>query len=239
MLWVEPGGLVIELRKATTRGRSQETWLESRHSFSFGGYQDPERMGFRSLRVLNEDWVAPGRGFETHAHRDMEILTVPVAGRVAHRDSEGHIAELNEERIQLMSAGRGIAHSEMNPSSEETLRMLQIWIEPDQKGLAPSYQERSLSEAEGDSVLLVSPDGRGRSLSIHQDVFIHRLLLSEGQTHQARVETGRALWLQVIRGALDLDGTRLESGDAAVVSGEPVLPLSAKTRVEALLFDLG
>jgi redox-sensitive bicupin YhaK (pirin superfamily) len=229
---------MIEILRGEKRGRTTEDWLDGRHSFSFGAYYDADRLGFGSLRVLNEDRVAPGRGFGPHPHRDMEILTVPIAGRVAHRDSEGNESVLGVGRVQLMSAGRGIVHSEMNPSQDETLHLLQIWIVPDRKGTAPSYAEFDLPEEGGPLVPILSPDGRDSTLRVQQDAFVSRLSLAAGEAFEQSIAAGRNLWIQVVSGAMEIGPERLEAGDAAAYRREPSFRVEARTALQALIFDL-
>lgn len=229
---------MIEIRKSAERGSSENDWLRSRHSFSFGDYFDPLRTSYRSLRVINEDWVLPRTGFATHAHRDMEILTFPIAGRVAHRDSQGNVSELASGRVQLMSAGTGIEHSEMNPSDEETLHLLQIWLLPEREGLPPSYQEREISATDEALTLLASTEGEGDSLQIHQDARVYRLRLSPGETFSPQLGDGRYGWLQMVEGSLRMGASDLEEGDALAFEADDAVALDAQAPTTALLFDL-
>ena len=236
---------MIQWRRSGERGRGRESWLESRYSFSFAHYFDPDNTRFRALRVLNEDWIAPGSGFGLHPHRDMEILTYPVAGTLEHRDSEGNASQLSAGRVQLMSAGTGIAHSEVN-ASNDTLHLLQIWLTPDRPGHRPSYQELEIElDAERDTDAetaplrsLVTPDGRDGTLRIHQDAFISRVTLSQGESLERALAPGRHAWLQIVRGRGTLNGDTFESGDGAALSQESSLKLDASEETEALLFDL-
>lgn len=228
------------LRKAEERGHADHGWLNSHHTFSFADYHDAAHMGFRTLRVINDDRVAPGMGFGTHPHRDMEIFSYVLAGELAHKDSMGNARTLRPGQIQLMSAGRGVTHSEFNPSKEETVHLLQIWIRPRQLGLPPGYTEwhPKPEQADASKVLVISPDGRDGSATIHQDVNIYRLLLSPGQKVTHEVSKGRAAWIQIAEGMLSLDGLTLTTGDGASTEDAGTLTLTATKKTEALLFDL-
>lgn len=231
----------ITLRKSDERGHADHGWLDARHSFSFAGYYDPRHMGFRSLRVINQDRIAPGGGFPTHPHRDMEIFTYVLEGALQHRDSMGNGRVLKPGQIQLMSAGSGITHSEFNPSATEPLHLLQIWIHPHASGLQPTYTEwnpDAAAESEP-KALLISPDGRENSAVIRQDAFVYRIKLSPGQSVRHSLAEGRGLWLQLIHGDLDLNSTKLQPGDAAHSEDSGDFEIVAgKSPVEALLFDL-
>jgi len=232
---------MIVVRKAEDRGRADFGWLDSRHTFSFGEYHDPAHMGFRSLRVINQDRVAPSGGFPTHPHRDMEIFSYVLEGALEHRDSLGNGRTLRPGQIQLMSTGRGVTHSEYNPSDSEGTHFLQVWIMPRTRGLAPSYTEwhpKPEHEAAA-KVLVISSDGREDSATIHQDADVYRVRLQPGTETQHAVQPGRGLWLQVISGPVDLNGTTLKSGDGASTEEAGTCTLRAGGRVEALLFDLG
>lgn len=229
---------MIHPRSSEERGRGAADWLESRHSFSFANYHDPRHMGFRALRVLNEDWIAPASGFGAHPHRDMEILTYPIAGTLEHGDDQGTRSCLVPGRIQLMTAGTGIVHSEVNPSATEPLHLLQIWLLPDRAGHVPRYQEREIDPSAAPMHTLVTPDGRDGTLQIHQDASIHRLLLQPGESLEYGLRPGRHAWLQLVRGNLSLNGLALATGDGGAVSDEAVLQLAATNETEALLFDL-
>jgi hypothetical protein len=215
-------------------------WLQSRHTFSFADYYDPAHLGFRTLRVLNDDRVAPGRGFGAHPHRDMEIFSYVLQGTLEHRDSLGNGRQLTPGQIQLMSAGRGVTHSEFNPSRAEPLHFLQIWIAPRQRDLTPSYTEwhPDAAEAEAPKVLVISPDGRDRSATIHQDADIYRVRLRPGQTVTHELRNGRGVWLHVAVGALTINGHPLTTGDGASTERAGQLMLVASQPTEALLFDL-
>ncbi len=232
--------LPIRLRPSAARGHADHGWLHTQHSFSFADYRDPAHMGFRSLRVINEDHIAPGRGFGTHPHRDMEIFSYVLAGAIAHQDSLGHSRTLLPGHIQLMSAGSGVTHSERNPNPDQDLHLLQIWILPNQAGLVPSYTEWH-PQPNSDSlakVLVISPDGRDHSATIHQDAEIYRLRLDPGASIDHLLRPGRGLWLQLMRGALSLNGQTLTAGDGASSETPGLHHLTAHEPSEALLFDL-
>lgn len=230
----------VFIRRSQDRGRADFGWLDSRHTFSFGEYQDPGHMGFRSLRVINEDRVAPGGGFPAHPHRDMEIFSYVLEGRLEHKDSLGNGRTLLPGQIQLMSAGRGVSHSEYNPDREKGLHFLQIWILPRERGLAPSYTEwhPRAEQADDPKVLVISPDGRDGSATIHQEAFVYRILLPAGLEIRHDLAAGRGLWFQVMRGSVTLDGAALEAGDGAVTEKAGPHIIRAGSDAEALLFDL-
>ncbi len=230
----------ITLRRSADRGLADFGWLKSLHTFSFGEYYDTRFMGFRSLRVINEDRVAGGGGFPAHPHRDMEIFSYVLEGQLEHRDSMGNGRVLKPGQIQLMSAGRGVTHSEYNPNEKEPVHFLQIWIQPHDRGLTPSYTEwHPKPERDNDAkVLVISPDGRDESATIHQDAYVYRIRLKAGQAISHELISGRGLWLQVMRGAGTLDGTRLETGDGASSVAPGQHELRATEDMEALLFDL-
>lgn len=230
---------MINLRKSEERGVTREPWLDSRHSFSFAGYHDPRWMGFRALRVINDDRVAPAAGFPLHPHSDMEILTFIHAGSLEHRDSLGHRETIGTGEVQRITAGRGIRHSEYNPSATEEVRLLQIWIIPDAEGLEPSYETRRFAGNGGDGLrLIASRDGRDGSAVIHQDVSLYAGRLGPGSILAHPLAPGRHAWVQMIAGELDLNGTRLREGDGAALSGEHELSLGSAEGGELLLFDL-
>jgi redox-sensitive bicupin YhaK (pirin superfamily) len=230
----------ITLRRSSDRGLADHGWLCSRHTFSFADYYDPAHMGFRSLRVINDDIVAAGRGFPEHPHRDMEIFSYVLEGALAHRDSLGNERVLQPGQIQLMSAGTGVRHSEFNPSATEPTHFLQIWIQPREQGLKPSYTEwhPSPQNADDPKVLVISPDGRDGSAGIQQDAEIYRILLEPGQSLQHEVREGRGVWLQIAEGSLVLNGITLSTGDAAATEVSGTLTLTANSRTNALIFDL-
>ena len=213
-----------------------DTW----HTFSFSDYYDARFMGFRSLRVINEDFVAPGSGFPTHAHRDMEIITYVLEGALQHRDSLGTGSIIRPGEVQRMSAGTGVRHSEANPSASEAVHLLQIWIEPSASGIEPGYEQKAFSEADkrGRLRLVASPDGAEGSVTIHQDARVYATLLAPGQQVTHTLPAGRYAWVQAARGSLALNGQHLGSGDGAAVTRETVLTLSGVGDAEALLFDL-
>jgi redox-sensitive bicupin YhaK (pirin superfamily) len=231
---------VIEVRPGEARGRASFGWLDSRHSFSFGQYYDPRHMGFGPLRVLNEDRVAPGGGFAPHGHANMEILTFVLDGALEHRDSLGHGSVIRRGDVQRMSAGSGIRHSEYNASRVDPVHFLQVWIQPDVLNVAPDYQQLHFpdSERRGRLRLVASPDGAQGSLSIRQDARIHSALLDAGDSVGIELAPGRKAWVQVARGAVELNGTRLGEGDGAAAQAEATLSLRALQAAEVLVFDL-
>jgi redox-sensitive bicupin YhaK (pirin superfamily) len=233
--------VTLTIRRSAERGHARHGWLDSRHTFSFADYHDPSHMGFRSLRVINEDRVTAGSGFPTHPHRDMEIFSYVLAGALQHKDSMGNGRVLKPGEIQLMSAGTGVTHSEFNPSREDGLHFLQIWIHPQKRGLPPGYTEWKPGPAAADAkdVVVISPDGRDGSAVIHQDAVVHRLRLAAGDAVVHEVARGRGVWLQMIRGRLSVGGQVLEAGDGASTETPGKLELRAEGAVEALVFDLG
>lgn len=231
---------MINLRRSNERGGGDFGWLNTRHSFSFDTYYDLKHMGFRSLRVINEDWVAPGQGFPTHPHRDMEIITYVLEGALEHKDSLGTGSIIRPGDGQRMSAGRGIRHSEANPSSTDPVHLLQIWILPDRPGHEPSYEQKAFPESEkrGKLRLIAGPDGRDGSVTIHQDARLYVALLAPGQEVAHDLDKGRHAWLQVAKGAAELNGKALAQGDGAAVSDETKLQIRGTEEAEILLFDL-
>jgi hypothetical protein len=231
---------MISIRKAGDRGHFDHGWLDTHHTFSFGDYHDPRHMGFRSLRVINEDFVQPGMGFPTHGHRDMEIVTYVLDGVLAHRDSLGTGSTITPGEVQRMSAGTGITHSEFNHSSDDVVHLLQIWILPERPGLAPGYEQKAFTEAERRGVLrlVASRDGSQGSVTVHQDVRLYASLLDPGTTVEHALGTGRHAWIQVARGAVALDDQPLAAGDGAAVSGATSLRLTGRSDAEVLVFDL-
>ena len=227
-------------RKASERGHADFGWLNSHHSFSFGQYYDPNHMGFGALRVINDDRVAAGGGFDTHGHKDMEILSYVLAGGLAHRDSLGSGSVIRPGDVQLMSAGTGVRHSEFNASPDDPVHFLQIWIVPEKQGLQPAYAEQHFPEAERANRLrlIASPDGRDGSLKIRQDAAIHASVLEEGASLSHSLKPGRRYWLQVAAGTLDVNGHGLVEGDGLAVVKEENLAITARTKSEFLLFDL-
>jgi redox-sensitive bicupin YhaK (pirin superfamily) len=231
---------MIRIRRSADRGRANIGWLDSRHTFSFNRYHDPEHMGFRSLRVINDDRVRPGAGFGRHPHQDMEIISWVLEGELAHEDSTGARAVLKPGNIQRMSAGTGIVHSEFNPSATEPAHFLQIWIEPNQLGIPPRFEDLAITpeEVQGKLRLVASPDGRDGSSVIQQDALVYISALSEGQEVQLPIAEGRHAWVQVASGQLELNGITLETGDGAAIGGETLLNLHGSTKSDILLFDL-
>ena len=231
---------MITVRPASERGQGQYGWLDTRHTFSFNNYHDPRHMSFRVLRVMNEDWIAPGQGFGTHGHRDMEIVTYVLEGAVAHKDSLGNGSVLRPGEFQRMTAGTGIEHSEFNPSDSEPVHLYQIWLFPERRGLAPSYDQRAFAEMERQGKLRVvaSPDGRDGSLTIHQDAEVFLTTLDAGNQVTHQLAPGRHAWIQVLRGAVKLQDVALSAGDGAMVSDESLVNLSAAHAAEVMLFDL-
>jgi redox-sensitive bicupin YhaK (pirin superfamily) len=225
-------------QKSTDRGHTKISWLNSHHSFSFGSYFNPSAMGFRSLRVINDDRVAPGQGFGTHGHANMEIITYVIEGALEHRDSLGTGSVIRPGDIQRMSAGRGIRHSEFNASKTQPVRFLQIWIPPAQDDLAPSYEQKSIKPGDGEFVLLVSPDGEAGSVKVHQDARLYSAHLAADAVLTRDLDASRYYWLQVVTGTLSLDDQRLEEGDSVAITGETRLDLVGGRDAEVLLFDL-
>jgi redox-sensitive bicupin YhaK (pirin superfamily) len=230
---------MIDIRSAESRGRTALSWLDSRHSFSFGEYYDPAHMGFRALRVINDDRIAPGGGFGTHPHRDMEIITYVLEGALEHRDSLGNGSLIRPGEVQRMTAGTGIRHSEHNASQAEPVHLLQIWLLPAEAGLPPSYEQRALPAAtRGGLALVASQDGRGGSVTVHQDVGVYAGRLEPGREVAHALAPGRHAWIQVARGDASANGHRLRDGDGAAVSNEARLVFHAAAPYEILLFDL-
>jgi len=233
---------MIRIRRSAERGHANHGWLDTFHTFSFAEYHDPEWMGFRTLRVLNEDRVAPGKGFGTHPHRDMEIVSYVLQGTLVHRDSAGHGGSLGPGEVQYMSAGKGVLHSETNGSDREPLHFVQIWILPEAKGYVPRYDQRSISgmEERGRFQLVASPDGAQRSIPIRQDARVYLSLLVHGEKETFTLPRSRHLWLQVLRGSVDVNGSELLAGDGLAASDAREFALTGlESPVEMLLFDLG
>jgi len=234
---------MIEIHRSEDRGTSRYDWLNAKHSFSFGRYYDPQRMGFGPLRVINEDVVAPAKGFDTHGHKDMEIITYILEGALEHKDSLGTGSVIKPGDVQKMSAGTGILHSEFNHSPAEPVHLLQIWILPDKDGHAPGYQQTNFSTQRqaGKLTLLASPDGRANSISVHQDAELHVLDLNAGMTFELPVETGRMIWVQVARGSsIRLNNQPLKQGDGVSIKAELKLSFenSGSDQAELLIFNL-
>lgn len=232
---------MITFRDRGLRGASRTGWLESRHTFSFADYRDPEQMGFRSLRVINEDRVVPGAGFPTHGHRDMDIISYVLEGTLEHKDSLGNGARIQPGDVQRMSAGTGITHSEFNPSKTEPVHFLQIWIIPNRTGLAPSYEQKEfpIDERRGKLRLVADPGGRSGAVTLHQDARLFLANLTSGEKVAHTVERGRGIWLQVARGIVAFNGTEMREGDGAAAENETRVEVEADTEAEVLLFDLG
>ena len=231
---------MLVVRPNEARGRADLGWLDSRHSFSFGEYYDPAQMGFRTLRVINEDRVAPEGGFPTHSHRDMEIISYVLEGTLEHKDSLGNGAAIRPGDVQRMSAGSGITHSEFNPSKDVPVHFLQIWILPESKRITPGYEQRSYSrgDRQGRLKLVASRDGREGSVTVHQDVALYAGLLAEGDRLKHGLAAGRHAWLQLASGAVTANGQWLRAGDGAAISGESAVEIVADEAAEILLFDL-
>ena len=232
---------MLIIRKADERGLSKIGWLHSQHSFAFGGYMDADHMGFSDLRVINEDQVVPGAGFGTHSHRDMEIISYVLEGELAHKDSMGTGSVIRPGDLQRMTAGTGVSHSEMNASAENPVHFLQIWLTPEAKGLKPGYEQKhfDLAEQQNQWRLIGSRDGRKGSITIHQDVSLYRTKLEAGAEVNYTLVDGRKAWLQVVRGAAQINGESLGVGDGAAISDLSSLNLVAKVdETEVLLFDL-
>lgn len=231
---------MIKVRRADARGHFDFRWLNTFHTFSFGDYYDPSFMGFRSLRVINEDFVRGGRGFPTHGHRDMEIITYILSGALEHRDSMGNGSIIRPGDVQRMSAGTGVTHSEANPSRDDAVHLLQIWILPAEQGLAPSYEQQAFTEdqKQGRLCLVASADGREGSVTVHQDASVYASVLSKDQQVTHSLTPGRHAWLQVARGSVALNGELLNQGDGAAISAEEKVSISGREDSEVLLFDL-
>jgi hypothetical protein len=232
---------MITVRRSEERGHTRLAWLDSRHTFSFGEYYDPQHMGFRTLRVINDDRVAPGGGFATHAHRDMEILTWVLEGALEHKDSLGTGSVIHPGEVQRMSAGTGITHSEFNHSQSEPVHFLQIWILPERPGQPPGYEQRAIPGAEMRNRLrlVASRDGRGGAVTVHQDADIYAAALGAGAQLTHALQPPRRAWLHVARGGVTLNGQLLQEGDGAGIDRETALAISTPGTGELLLFDLG
>ena len=231
---------MLQVRRSSERGHFDYGWLNTYHTFSFGHYRDAHHMGFRALRVMNEDYVQPGQGFGTHPHSDMEIVTYVLEGALEHKDSMGNGEVLRPGEFQRMSAGTGITHSEFNPSTDEPVHLYQIWLLPDRKGIEPSYEQKRFAEAERTNRLrlVASPNGAEGSLRIHQDARVYLSTVLEGEQVQHALAAGRHAWLQVLRGRVSLNGQSLHTSDGAAVSDETLLTIDAVSDAEVMLFDL-
>lgn len=229
----------LTIRKASDRGHAQYDWLDTWHTFSFDTYYDPAYVGFRSLRVMNEDRVQPGQGFGMHGHRDMEIITYVLEGQLEHRDSMDNGSIVHAGEFQRMSAGTGIQHGEFNPSTSEPVHLYQIWLLPSQTGLTPSYEQRTFSEEDKqDKLLLVASPEEDGSLMIHQDARVYLSSLRSGQRLSHALRLGRHAWLQVLRGSVEIDGQQLATSDGAAISNAENLTIRAAETCEVMLFDL-
>jgi hypothetical protein len=230
---------MINIRKSLDRGHGDHGWLDSRHTFSFAGYFDPKQMGFRTLRVINEDRVQPKMGFGMHDHQDMEIFSYVLEGALEHKDSMGNGSVLRPGEIQIMSAGTGILHSEFNPSDVAGVHFYQIWILPERKGLTPRYDQKMFAKEENRMCLVVSHDGRDGSLVIHQDADIYLANLAGPISVSHNLAPARHAWVQVLKGSIELSGEPMSEGDGAGISNEPTLDIQTKGTAEIMLFDLG
>ena len=231
---------MITVRKGDERGRSRMDWLDSRHTFSFADYVDPRQMGFGRLRVINDDIVAAGRGFGRHPHRDMEILSYVLDGALEHQDSMGNGSVIVPGDVQRMTAGTGVVHSEANASRTEPVRFLQIWIEPEKRGLPPGYEQKRFDASQKQNVLrlVVSRDGRDGSVLLHQDLSLYASVLDPGKAVELPLSPGRRAWVQVARGSASVNGVTLGQGDGAAIEGEERVKLEGLVASEVLLFDL-
>jgi quercetin 2,3-dioxygenase len=231
---------MLTLRRSGERGYADHGWLKSFHSFSFANYFDPQHMGFGNLRVINEDRIAPGTGFGTHGHRDMEIISYVLSGELAHKDTLGNIKAIPPGDVQRMSAGTGVQHSEFNHAKDQTTHFLQIWIEPNVTGIAPSYEQKTFREQgkRGRLQLVASPDGAEDSVLIHADARAYAGLFNGGESFRLALQPSRKGYVHVVRGELEVNGQRLVAGDAAKLEGEPKVTLSAGKNAEVLVFDL-
>jgi hypothetical protein len=233
---------MIAVRPTDARGTANFGWLDSKHTFSFGRYYDPEQMGFGNLRVINEDRVQPGQGFGTHSHKDMEIISYVLEGALEHKDSIGNGSVIRPGDVQRMSAGTGIAHSEFNASQTEPVHFLQIWIVPHQAGIEPSYEQKHfpVAEKQGKLKLVASPDGKDNSVKIHQDAYLYVAVLNEGNRANHPTNNTRSIWIQIARGSVEVNGQILQAGDGAGITQETDIELIATSdNTEVLLFDLG
>lgn len=231
---------MIEVRRSADRGHAEHGWLDSYHTFSFASYYDHKFMGFRDLRVINEDFVEGGQGFPTHPHKDMEIITYVIEGALAHKDSMGNATEILPGEVQRMSAGTGIQHSEFNPRKDARVHLLQIWIQPEKKGIEPSYAQKSFAKEleNGGLKLVVSRDGREGSITMNQNVDLYVAKWAKAQKVKFPLRSSRYAWVQIVDGNLTLNGERLGKGDGAAIGGEALLELVSEGPVEFLLFDL-
>ena len=228
---------MIELRRSEDRGPANHGWLQSKHTFSFGSYYDPAHMGVSALRVINDDRVAPGNGFATHSHQDMEIISYVKNGAIEHKDSMGNIERLPAGEFQLMSAGTGVTHSEYNPSTSDYLEFLQIWIEPNEHGIEPGYQQKQFEPKPG-LQKVISPDGANGTLRVHQDASVYQLFLEAEKDASLDVASGRTVYVHAVSGKLIANGQRLSEGDGATIKDVDVIDFVGIEKTEALIFDL-
>ena len=231
---------MLTLRKSSDRGYADHGWLKSFHSFSFADYHDPAHMGFGNLRVINEDRIAPGMGFGTHGHRDMEIISYVLEGNLAHKDTLGNVKGIPPGDVQRMSAGKGVQHSEFNHAQDQTTHFLQIWIQPDVTGIPASYEQKSFADSDkrGKLRLVASPDGAEGSVTIHADARLYAGLFDSGESVTLALPAGRKTYVHLVRGALEANGQLLTAGDAAKLEGETSLTLASGRDAEVLVFDL-
>ena len=232
---------MLEIIPADSRGQADHGWLKARHTFSFAEYHNPERVRFGPLRVINEDRIAPGQGFATHPHRDMEIITYPISGAIEHKDSVGNGTVITAGEVQRMTAGSGIRHSEFNHSKSDELHLLQIWVFPEKKNLAPGYEQKKFSREEKlDQLrLIASRDGRDGSLTIHQHVDLYASVLQAGTQVEQVIETGHKVFVQVVRGDISINGQKATAGDGIQIRDEDILVITSTVEAEFLVFDLG
>lgn len=231
---------MLTIRKSQDRGHADHGWLDSFHSFSFAGYHDPAHMGFGNLRVINEDRVAGGAGFGTHGHKDMEIISYVLSGELAHRDSMGNVETIPPGDVQRMSAGRGVMHSEFNHRADETTHFLQIWLLPNERGIAPGYEQKHFDAADkrGRLRLVASPDGADGSVTVHADARLFAGLFDGAETATLALDPARKGYVHLVRGALEVNGRPLAAGDAVLIEGESALELARGSDAEVLVFDL-
>ena len=231
---------MLTVRPSAQRGYADHGWLKSHHSFSFAGYYDAAHMGWGNLRVINEDWIAPGTGFGTHSHRDMEIISYVVEGELAHKDSMGNVKAIPPGDVQRMSAGKGVQHSEFNHAPNATTHLLQIWITPNVTGIEPSYEQTTFTDEDkrGQLRLVAAPDGAQGAVTIHADARMYSGLLNGAESAELGLDAGRKGYVQVVKGAVRVNGVQLRAGDAALLDGEPRIHLTGAEQAEVLVFDL-
>jgi hypothetical protein len=232
---------MIQIRRSQERGHANHGWLDSYHTFSFADYHDPQHMGFRALRVINEDRVAPGRGFGTHGHKDMEIISYVISGALEHRDSMGNGSVMKPGDVQRMSAGTGVMHSEFNASKTEPVHFLQIWILPEKEGATPGYEQKHFSDEDkkGRFRVIASRDGRDGSVTVFQDAIVSARILEPSEHEQYVLGNDRHAFVHIVSGEVELGGKTLRSGDASTLISEPIIPLKAQQKSEIIIFDLG